>query len=421
MIILLAAVIPLLGYWANNLGQVRPAVVVRPLAYILLFTFVVFNLFLLILRSGKKTTLIMFLLVTLFFSFGNNVILLSKIDFPGTSFKSIYLLILYILLFLAGTFFIFRVKSIPGIVFNYLLAYTVLISIIHGGRIAIFELKVAASVKNSTVSVANTPVNENLPDVYYIVLDSYARNDILQEIYGFDNSAFLQALQSRGFYIPECANSNYDFTLNSVASVLNMDYLDSFGVKDSDLLHESAQQIELVLDNKVRHYFGDRGYQFVAARGFGAFNDIRNADIYLNYYNSLGQKDELADRLFFNLFFDTMLARHRPAASPMQSKAEPDTEDLVTDLATIETESPGTKPEDVDKKDLVYEGDSFWYHQTNYVFDSLAELPKRPGNYLIYAHINAPHVPYVLIKTGVSATLRIHTMSSYSTPIPGLS
>ena len=369
VIILLAAVFPLLGYWANNLGQVRPAVVVRPLAYILLFTFVVFNLFYLIMRSGKKTTLIMFLLVTLIFSFGNNVILLSKIDFLRTSFRSIYLLILYIMIFLAGTLLIFRIKSVPEVVFNYLLAYALLISIFHGARIAYFELKVAAGVKNSGGFAVNRTANENLPDIYYIVLDSYSRNDVLQDIYGFDNSAFLQDLQSRGFYIPECANSNYDFTLNTIASVLNMDYLDAFGVKDADLLRESPQQIELVLDNQVRHYFAERGYQFVAARGFGAFNDILNADIYLNYYNSIGQKDELADRLFLNLFFDTMLARHRQADSPTQRVVTPDTEDPAPGPALTETVSPGTSLEEVDKKSLIYEGNSFWYHQTNYVFE----------------------------------------------------
>ncbi len=400
VIVLLAAISPLLGYWANNLGQVRPTVVIRPLLIILLFTWGIFNLFLLILRSIQKTTLITFLLVTLFFSFGNNVILLSKIDLFGITIKSSYLLVIYILLFLTGTLFVFRIKSIPKIVFNYLLSYTVIISVIHIARVSFFEYKVSASIKSSSEMVTTSYSSDNLPDVFYIVLDAYSRNDVLQEIYGFDNSEFLKDLQSRGFYIPVCANSNYDFTINTISSVMNMDYLDTFGVQNKDLLRESPQQIALILDNKVRHVFADRGYQFVSTRGFSAFNDIQNADVYLNYYTSQGQKDELANRMFVNLFFDTILARRRPTANPMPGIAAPDTENPIPNLIEPKVVNSGTSIKIGNNINLEYEGNLFWFHQTNYVFDSLAILPEKPGNFLVYAHINSPHVPYVYNQDG---------------------
>ena len=47
------------------------------------------------------------------------------------------------------------------------------------------------------------------PDIYYIILDGYARSDILQEIYNYDNSDFIDALKSRGFYVAEDSRSNY--------------------------------------------------------------------------------------------------------------------------------------------------------------------------------------------------------------------
>jgi hypothetical protein len=43
---------------------------------------------------------------------------------------------------------------------------------------------------------------------------------------------------------------------------------------------------------------------------------------------------------------------------------------------------------------------NFWYSQTLYTFDFLEKLPEKPGNFLVYAHINAPHGPYVFDRDG---------------------
>jgi hypothetical protein len=46
------------------------------------------------------------------------------------------------------------------------------------------------------------------------------------------------------------------------------------------------------------------------------------------------------------------------------------------------------------------EESTFWYYQINYMFDSLEKIPKKPGSYLVYAHINAPHGPDVFQSDG---------------------
>jgi hypothetical protein len=40
------------------------------------------------------------------------------------------------------------------------------------------------------------------PDIYYIILDGYARSDVMRELFGFDNSAFLDRLEAKGFTSP---------------------------------------------------------------------------------------------------------------------------------------------------------------------------------------------------------------------------
>ncbi|MGH8029107.1 MAG: sulfatase-like hydrolase/transferase [Arenimonas sp.] len=64
------------------------------------------------------------------------------------------------------------------------------------------------------------------PDVYYIVADAYPRADVLQRYYGYDNSAFIAWLQSRGFYVARDSWSNYQSTYLSLASSLSMRFVD---------------------------------------------------------------------------------------------------------------------------------------------------------------------------------------------------
>ena len=66
------------------------------------------------------------------------------------------------------------------------------------------------------------------PDIYYIILDAYSRHDALGE---YDNSAFLRELESRGFYVAAEAVSNYDSTIKSIASSLNLSFIDDLAYR----------------------------------------------------------------------------------------------------------------------------------------------------------------------------------------------
>ena len=63
-------------------------------------------------------------------------------------------------------------------------------------------------------------------DIYYIVLDGFGRPDILQSHYGLDVTNFVAFLTDRGFTVPSQAQSNYSQTFLSLASTLNLSYLD---------------------------------------------------------------------------------------------------------------------------------------------------------------------------------------------------
>jgi len=384
----MASLLSIFEYWATNLGQIRPAVVIRPVLVILLVTLGLFCVFLVILRNLPKATLLMLLFIGLFFSYGHLINLLAAKNLLSGKFTSIHILLIYIVISFIGAFFCLRIKKIPANLFTFfqfVVAFIFIFNIIH---IILFDPRISAIMKAPEIVVNDslTPDN-NKPDVYYIVLDAYAREDVLQQLYGFDNSDFLDELRARGFYIPDCAWSNYDRTYDTIPSVLNANYLNKLGIPNSALIDLSESQIDLILNNQVRKSFSSLGYQFVATRGYGSFNDILDADIYLNYFNSQGRKDELGERFFVYLFLETTLIRAN-------------SEFALEGASNLSTNGAVSQDQVIDKTSLGYEESEFWYNQTNYVFDSLAELPEKTGNYFVYAHINSPHGPYVFNRDG---------------------
>ncbi|HEU4516697.1 MAG TPA: hypothetical protein VFR77_05285 [Steroidobacteraceae bacterium] len=102
------------------------------------------------------------------------------------------------------------------------------------------------------------------PDIYFIVLDGYARADVLAQHYGYDNGSFTRGLQRRGFEVAGASESNYNWTFLSLASTLNMDYLPAllgkgFDEKSSD--REATYR--LLRDNRAAAFLRARGYRYV--------------------------------------------------------------------------------------------------------------------------------------------------------------
>lgn len=64
---------------------------------------------------------------------------------------------------------------------------------------------------------------EDLPNLLVVVLDGYARDDTLRNLYSTDNKDFRSELERMGFTVNQDARSNYNRTYASIASVLALD------------------------------------------------------------------------------------------------------------------------------------------------------------------------------------------------------
>ena len=62
---------------------------------------------------------------------------------------------------------------------------------------------------------------QGAPDIYLLLLDGYPRADTLQSRLAYDNRPFLSDMEALGFDVAYEGHSNYDFTILTLASMLN--------------------------------------------------------------------------------------------------------------------------------------------------------------------------------------------------------
>jgi hypothetical protein len=198
------------------------------------------------------------------------------------------------------------------------------------------------------------------PDIYYIILDGYARADILEQIYGFDNAPFIGDLERRGFVVSALSQTNYFWTFLSLASSLNFDYLQDIAapiLADPKAIEERngfGQVARLVQDNRAAHFLRARGYRFVHLRSSSP-ETVRNpyAD----------EEVACSHRMFDDEYFRALA--EASWAKTLESAAS-------TDLAEC--------------------------HQLR--LKALGDQAHRPGPKFVFAHFLPPHHPYLFDHAG---------------------
>ena len=105
------------------------------------------------------------------------------------------------------------------------------------------------------------------PSIYYFIMDAYGREDVLKELYDFDNSAFMDSLRNRGFYIADSSFSNYNKTVLSIPSSLEMDYLDSIIAQEGVDGTDQEPLLRMIDRNATVDRLRARGYRILASDG----------------------------------------------------------------------------------------------------------------------------------------------------------
>jgi hypothetical protein len=122
----------------------------------------------------------------------------------------------------------------------------------------------------SAVTVSGT--KSSTPDIYYIILDAYGRSDQLKRVMGFDDKPFIDGLQSRGFYVASDCHSNYVQTELSVASSMNMGFLQDLMPAQERSSDDRVPLSDLVDNNAIARFLKQFDYEYIViTSGFSGF------------------------------------------------------------------------------------------------------------------------------------------------------
>jgi hypothetical protein len=280
------AVLFLLSY---NVSQLPLVQVVRPLTITLVVALLLTLLFGRLTKNYYQGALSASLILLLFFSYGH-VYHFLETSIPVLA-NDALLGPLWLVLLALGMLFKWRLRNLKEVT-NTLNICTAALLVLPALQIAWFVVQSggAMPVKQespldnlATIAAPNADVKS--PDIYYIIVDAYTRADILQELYHYDNSAFIDYLKGRGFYVADSGRSNYIQTALSLSSSLNLKYINDLNESLGDNYQSRDPLAELIQHSALRKFLEQRGYKTIAfanAHGYQP-TTIADADIFIDY------------------------------------------------------------------------------------------------------------------------------------------
>lgn len=277
---ILFAIFPIVFLYANNLQLVLTEEIILPLILSVSFSIIFWFILKLILKNSKKAGLIVSLFLVLFFTYGHAYIMINNADIE--SFLIVqhrYLLIPFGLAFIIGTIYFVKTKR----KLNNATAITngIAITIVLMASLNLINFNFETTSEEIDESLGTVPVSniENLPDIYYIVLDGYANARTLNLEYNFDNKEFIDFLKAKNFYLPSKTHGNYPLTYLSLTSSLNMKYLNYLEEKLETKQKAQVVANKLMNNNEVMKTLKSKGYKVVSFdTGTWLTNSIQIAD-----------------------------------------------------------------------------------------------------------------------------------------------
>ena len=238
----LISIYPILYVYSRNLMNIPFRDSIRFLLISVLFFMFLLISFRIILKDWEKSGLLSSLIAALFFAFGHVANTIENLLNSLVNFNLTVLAWIWLAFFLITSNLIISKLLPPETTrflnfFSLILAVFLVINITSvkdiNSELTPEEKSDLAQIRGEAAAEASikTIPDLNLPDIYYIILDGYLRNDYLKQYFDVDISTFLEDLQQRGFYVVSASRSNYLNTNYSLNSSLNFIYFHDYPKK----------------------------------------------------------------------------------------------------------------------------------------------------------------------------------------------
>jgi len=263
----LAPMLPLLIFYRRGASGATPVSIVWPAVVLLLTSLAVWGVLTLLGRNARKAGL------------ASSVLMLAgcgyylAVDLARAAGANLLVLALYALVPLALVP-IWRAR--PDAIARAtrwanvgLLAVTVVLA----GLAVRDELRVQRVAAADAPAPVAGPAASNeraRPDIYVLVLEGYARQDVLRTYYGFE-SELPARLRGLGFFVADRAAGNYAQMGQAMAAALNMEYLHDLVRGGGDAVPLRRRLGELITRNRFFAALADAGYEITSYESEYAF------------------------------------------------------------------------------------------------------------------------------------------------------
>ena len=354
------SIYPVLALLVANTGQVKLEVGFRPLLICVVSAGILLVLLRLIFRDWNRAAFLTTLLEVLFFSYGHVYNLLTEkfSNFDFTRWLQVGWLILAVVAVLWAKW-----KSPSPAALNVIALGLVITSLSQLNFGFDSRGKYVSHVAAQNAPLQDLKLPQNPPDVYYFILDMYTRADLMKSAYDYDNYGFLNALEKRGFYVGQCSQSNYPRTEISLASSLNLSYLQDLDPKFNDPNSTARRHLwDALKHNAARYQLESLGYKTISfANGF-PWSEWDDVNMFLTPPPFSSGMTE-----FETLFMQTTAAR------------------TLQDFGWIDLDQ--ISGQNYRDRDML-------------VFNSMKRIANMQGPKLVYVHLILPHPPFVFGPDG---------------------
>lgn len=278
----LFGVFPILFLHAQNAGEMRFRDLIGPLGLVLLATFLLMMVLSRVYRSADKAGVVVSTLLLLFFSYGYvfHIVELHTMGLQTSRNKlALFLGSLLVLLVVLRVLQALgeRVSQLTPLL-NFVAAGLVVVQFWTAG-VALWGRQDLQNREADLEGALGTA--QRKPDIFFILLDGYARQDVLADLYEVDNKVFLDGLEARGFKVAEDSRAPYVQTLLSLAAIFNLDYLEGFA---GDIDPESDDRVGLsgaIWNSAAIRSLEAQGYSTASFATGYAMTEFKRADRYL--------------------------------------------------------------------------------------------------------------------------------------------
>jgi len=255
--------------------------VIFSLVVVLIFTLLLPALFILIFRDKFKAGILTTFFLILLFSYGHiyNFLLGQGLRYLHHR----YLLLVWAASFTGGFLYIINSERKLKNLNKFLNVISFILLFFTLAQIGIYKLATRDFWSREVEVIQNRQVSpkkiDSRPDIFYIILDGYPNSNILKDLFGIDNQYFTNYLTKKGFYVVPRGHSNYVLTFLSLASSLNMQYINDFSNLIGEKSKDRAIPYKMIGDSAVVKFLKLQEYKFInISSGWGPTDYMQDAD-----------------------------------------------------------------------------------------------------------------------------------------------